>query len=137
MDDLIAFLKDRLDEDEKLARAAIKGGLPDLGTPGRWNTYLEGGDDGWAIEDDSTGLAPGIIGDKSIADHITHHAPFRVLADIDAKRQIVALSLAAGRNAHDADSAFAQGSAYTAGRAVQMLLLPYADHPDYQARWAL
>ncbi|MFE1550590.1 DUF6221 family protein [Streptomyces sp. NPDC058718] len=105
MDDLIAFLRARLDDDEQTAR----GGHPDPEDPssGRWIAYdtppgsadrgagpvhlvgaepetpsRTGGMD-WAVcEAGQGGRASGI------AAHIARHDPARVLTEVDAKRQI-------------------------------------------------
>jgi hypothetical protein len=58
--------------------------------------------------------------------HIAHHDPAYVLADIEAKRQIV--------QNHDRHVPCQPG--YGASRhAVRCLAMVYSDHPDYQQEW--
>ena len=139
---IIAFNMARLDEDEKLARQLSKGGNPAIGVAGRWNAYREGGDDGWAIEDDAARKpAPGIIGNRTVAAHIARHDPARVLRQVAAGRRILARH-------HD------DGHGYCAGcpngeisgdpeweidecPENRDLAATWADNPGYQQRWAL
>lgn len=94
MDDLIAFLRARLDEDEATARAA---------TPGPWQWRHEHGEpwhpepEGWldysgeyitGPDDAATMFGPGMT-PHADATHIALHDPPRVLAEVAAKRQIV------------------------------------------------
>ncbi|MDT9688182.1 DUF6221 family protein [Streptomyces sp. P9(2023)] len=65
MDDLIAFLRARLDEDEQTARAAS---------------------DGWYLYDPEQAIAFVPVEDTQ---HIARHTPARVLAEVDAKRRIL------------------------------------------------
>lgn len=62
MNDLIAFLRAQLEDDEQIAREAV-----------RWDegcsAWSDAGEPDWV--------------------HITRHDPARVLADVDAKRQMV------------------------------------------------
>lgn len=127
MDDLVQFLRARLDEDEQTARAA----------GGTW----------WAPPD-----LPGQVHDSggvnieaklpSFAAHIARHDPARVLAEVDAKRQII--------DWHErqctCDPCTADGNELpNTGRpdggygddcpTLRLLALPYADHPDYREEW--
>jgi hypothetical protein len=133
--DLAAFLAERLDEDEAAAKAAIKGGKPEIGTVGQWNAYLEGGDDGWAVEHDAGGKGCGIIGDRAIAEHIARHDPARALREVQAKRSIT--------EAHDREHYCPlpvlpgrHGQLWTPeeGPCWTLLLLAavWSDHPDYR-----
>ncbi|MFB8393670.1 DUF6221 family protein [Streptomyces yangpuensis] len=125
MDDLVQFLRARLDEDEQTARAA----------GGTW----------WAPPD-----LPGQVHDSgginieaklpSFAAHIARHDPARVLAEVDAKRQILRRLEGAestlgaaekGTVPHD----LMTGAVNSWRDAVRLLALPYADHPDYRQEW--
>lgn len=129
--DLVAFLRARLDEDHEVARlvlggnaiAAYKRGKP---LP-RWVPSPEGDASVWDTD--------GILRVKFVwareMDHIIRHDPARVFAEVDAKRQIVAAYEAAGEPAEDMWGGIAEGLE----RAVEMLALPYANHPDYQEAW--
>lgn len=115
--DLVQFLRARLDEDEQTAHAA----------GGTW----------WAPPD-----LPGQVHDSggvnieaklpSFAVHIARHDPARVLAEVDAKRQIVDSyeRAMANRRAHPDDLASA-GAFLALHGAVKLLVLPYTDHPEW------
>lgn len=144
--DLIEFLKARLDEDEQGAHAAIRGGNPAVGELGQWSAYLEGGDDGWAVEDDAAGIAPGVVGDERVAAHVARHDPARVLREVETKRQL----LHAHARDHECISLLDQGEhsvvddrpwEYWEAKdtaehgpclVVRLIALPYSDHPDYR-----
>jgi hypothetical protein len=61
--------------------------------------------------------------------HLTADPGFR-LAECEAKRQIVAQSLA-----WDRDGGSASQGAKATRVALRLLALPYADHPDYREEW--
>ena len=115
--DLITFLRARLDEDERTARATLWDGS---GNEPSWDlpasaTVDCGGDQFYA-------------GDRTIANHIVRHDPARVLADVGAKRRTLIRceeELLAGvpRLTH-----FIQ-------QTVWEMSLPYAGHPDYREDW--
>lgn len=83
MDDLVTWLKAQLDDDERVARAAA-GGRPvwtlDAAPDGTW--YVDPGPDA----DDIGG-----INLHEPAEHIARWDPKRVLAEIQAKRQLLDL----------------------------------------------
>ncbi|MEU2788994.1 DUF6221 family protein [Streptomyces sp. NPDC007100] len=134
---LVQFLRDRLDEDEAVARAA---------SPGPW-TQVGIGDYGWAVsfnrpdyagvetEDDDQGRAD--------ADHIARHDPARVLAEVEAKRRLLVVH--AKSSSYDGcatcdagnDSCGCLGGAHWEYPCdtMKLLALPYADHPDYHEEW--
>jgi hypothetical protein len=130
--DLAAFLAERLDEDEAAAKAAIKGGKPEIGTVGQWNAYLEGGDDGWAVEHDAGGKGCGIIGDRAIAEHIARHDPARVLRDVETDRRLIA----AWKETLDVPPANEQVDQTSHRLALELSLklraAVWSDHPDYR-----
>lgn len=77
-DDLVAFLKARLDEDEQAAKAA---------TSGRWMA-LDGGvmaleDESWPVTSTETEC------ERDDRVHIARWDPARVLAEVQAKRRII------------------------------------------------
>lgn len=152
MSDLIAFLTATLDEDERVAREAA--------VPSR--------SESWEITDGQreqwhTGLAIAVAYsvwdaciDPRTAKHTARHDPARVLADVAAKRAIVALH---SEPIHDhirwadaADQAEAAKSGdlwcRTCGsvddspvpwpcRTVVALAQPYADRPGFDPAWKL
>jgi len=120
MDDLVQFLRDRLDEDERAAQAASGGTVVD--EAGRWRTSPTG--DEWEASrtdcdedellvalrpglprppDVMSGLwgavvsfkpefeDPGTASPLAAFQHAARHDPARVLAEVDAKRRTVAL----------------------------------------------
>ena len=131
--DLVEFLNARLDEDEQAARAA--------------------GDDRWALipvyEDatirhgrmpeprsiqmvEANGEEVGNVHGVAHAEHIARHDPARVLAEVDAKRQVVAY-VAGELEDKGGDNPWWYEDKL---RPVLCLLaLPYADHPDYDEAW--
>ncbi|MCU1687759.1 MAG: hypothetical protein JWQ81_8498 [Amycolatopsis sp.] len=128
MDDLVAFLNARLDEREALALAAKENER-------RWR-YSEGGGAVMLVDGGYVAVGPyGCDIDEDYGRHIAVNDPAYVLDDVEAKRQIIALSIAATRQFQAKDSAFAQGASFALYRTVKILALPYADHPDYQGSW--
>jgi hypothetical protein len=144
MDDLIAFLRARLDEDARAAREAIDEIVkanPGTEHPGEWRSghiYLS--DDGtptgyevWADDDPDTTV---ISVDRPLGAHIARHDPARVLADVAVKRRIVDRC----QNSHETMPSWGSED-YPGGersglyQAVQLLALPYAGHPDYREEW--
>ena len=120
-DDLVAFLKARLDEDERAARRA-------------GDSFRQIGE---------TGVIVATEGDRAeecasanwagIAEHIVRHDPARVLADIEAKRELLAdyerFVAERRRMMGGWDSYPAVSPVLAAFAAV------YADHPDYRYDW--
>ncbi|MCT9092817.1 DUF6221 family protein [Streptomyces sp. ASQP_92] len=115
MDDLVQFLRDRLDEDAEAAGTA---------TPGPWHA------DGGSVY--ATHPTDEVVSYTDSAEHIARHNPARVLADIEAKRQILDLHVAepgqhpdfCGHDKHELPCP-----------TLRLLALPYADHPDYREEW--
>ncbi|SFO54684.1 hypothetical protein SAMN05660359_04267 [Geodermatophilus obscurus] len=78
--------------------------------------------------------------DQPSAHHMVRHDPERVLAECDAKRQIVtaharwqdALSGTAGDDARRTERLVAW---QTLGHVLRVMALPYADHSDYTPEW--
>jgi hypothetical protein len=117
MDDLIAFLRARLDEDAELARQAEQvGGAPS------WDRTAD------------VLLLPGLqtrrrLADRGVPDalqgaveaHAARHDPARVLAEVDAKRRRLELLADAIRRGHDDYD--------IATELLPLEALPYVDHP--------
>jgi hypothetical protein len=130
VDDLVQFLRDRLDETAAKARAAAE----ELGAD--W--YY---DDGFVLarrEGDQVVTGSQDFLERERGEHIALHDPARVLAEVEAKRRLVDEFAQTGsvpdtpeRRASPhwrGDFGYLQGLA----RAVHLLALPYADHPDYR-----
>lgn len=65
--------------------------------------------------------------DRETTAHIIRWDPARVLAECEAKRQIVQIA--------DEVSRRTTSSAYWGSTLLHVLALPYADHPDCQGEW--
>lgn len=153
MDDPVQFIRDRLAEEEKIARAA---------TPGPWR-YNRGKQwlDGEAFEryDLAKGMEfvghggphpfVGCVAATGPADHpqsmadaffISHHDPTRVLAELDIQRRLAELHEPADTETSEepvcmtCDDLRGIEPAYPC-RTLRLLALPYADHPDYRDTW--
>jgi hypothetical protein len=151
-DDLVAFLRERLDEDERIARPATPGP-----TPGPWRYSL--GKQWHAPEDLPTQANPeefvaaghrddpvcvavtGPAGDpQSIADalHIARHDPARVLAGVESTRQLLQWYEKPEESAALTDSFNRFNTSIQRSVLAQVfrhLAQAYADHPDYREEW--
>lgn len=95
MDDLVQFLRARLDEDDQAARAAAWD--EDMAAKWRAGSTPYGGVQGaprWYVEDayeDAvvSRVDPQGSEDQGVAQHIARHDPARVLAEVDAKREML------------------------------------------------
>lgn len=148
----LQFLRARLDEDAAVARAAIHAGAR------AWRVSGTYGDDGgtyWSVaapvsgpsgvvELVGSGMSGGGAHTVEVADHIARHDPARVLAEVDAKRQIVELhgplkvegdpftgcTTCSWRD--EMDELWVRWPCPT----LRLLVLPYSSHPDYRPEWA-
>ncbi|MEV5944616.1 DUF6221 family protein [Streptomyces sp. NPDC051994] len=133
--DLVQFLRDRLDEDERAAHWA------DDGAGANWEACFT---DHLKEQMGITEVGSGFVFVDGFQDvafgaavHAARHDPARVLREVDAKRSIVdayveaAAWFDAPENRHHP-----AGEAYGLYTALRLLALPYADHPDYQ-EWRL
>jgi hypothetical protein len=141
---LVEFLLARIAEDEAVARAAI-GTAAFSRQTGRWS---------FENVHDSFGAIPIVFavtdaGAKTQAanmeaawereergTHIARWDPARILAECEAKRRIVELHLTAMTTPPPPDpyqEGLVQGWRDTS--VLQLLALPYADHPDYDPAW--
>lgn len=160
MDDLVAFLRARLDEDERIARAAIKaaGDVPGAANWRFGNASPDEGGTYWHItttppdadvfhlvELVGGGMSGGGAHEPEIARHAVEHDPARVLREVDTKRRLlgVAFEHAAAMDAEfgdccDADAFERNECKYTSTGELpllRLLALPYADRPEYQETW--
>lgn len=147
--DIVEFLTARYDEIEAAARAA---------TPGPWGTDPQF-DEGFVTDSDGSYLvySEGTV-DIPTAAHIALHDPAYVLADIAAKRRLLAELVDVidwardysrtelgtdesvtplGRNNREwlrqgREGAYQHARDCVAERLAEFLALPFADHPDYK-----
>lgn len=137
MDDLIAFLRARLDDDEQAAHAA--GGAPWTAddVPGSIHVEARARAEQRALR----GLGfVGSVEREPDRQHIARHDPARVLREVEAKRR----TLARHPGATVADEcpgcgAYLDGTWKTPPGALcpelADLALPYTDHPAYREAW--
>ncbi|GAA1065175.1 DUF6221 family protein [Streptomyces asiaticus] len=147
-DGLVEFLRARLDEDEQIARRACEY------AEAEWRLDEEFGETvlWWppephiAEKEREKGLPVvsdhwrGQTIDSHIAPHIARHDPARILAEVDAKRQIVTSYEAVARSLSSAGPGtpphdLLTGATNLMRNTLQHLALPYAEHPDYRVEW--
>lgn len=122
MDDLVNFLRARLDEDELIARDASVEAWTKAEAPSIFVMSVNG-----------------LVAETSAftdALHIARHDPARVLAEVDAKRQALAhyerIQQHTRNSDGGADYIFAEGAVR---KQAEYMALAYADHPDYRDEW--
>lgn len=141
--DLVAFLRARLDEDERAARAATSGPWR-YDADKMWNLpgmhfgeeFIGAGPVGKAICVAGTGPADD---PQSMADaaFIARHDPARVLREVEAKRDvIVRCEDQAMLLADHMGGILTKHLVQELLTVVRVLALPYADHEDYRTEWA-
>lgn len=127
------FLRARLDEDEALALAA---------TGGHWHVAEQKYDEdfaakigSWAEGGDIAGhgYEGGGVDTVATAQHMVRHRPARVLAEVEAKRELIRVWERLRLLNEDGGYHLAYG---TASKAIQLHAAVYADHPDYRSEWA-
>ncbi|NML55366.1 hypothetical protein HHL19_16480 [Streptomyces sp. R302] len=125
--DVGEFLLARLLEARELAQAA---------SPGTWRSNEEH-DEVLAVDDVTVADGFALSGRqlRATVDHIAHHHPVRVLADIAAKEELVREYLLAARDpACRTDPAF-HLQVHILRMVVTALARAYDDHPDYRSGW--
>lgn len=119
MNDLIAFLHARLDEDERMS----------LGFPPEWVALTMYPNRGEVVaRPDGDPVARTF--DHRIAEHFARWDPARVLAEVDARRRRLAVIADLDASA-DVDAGPATFELW------RIEALPYAGHPDYREEWRL
>ena len=115
------FLLARIAEDEEVAQAATHQKIAGP-SHGNWNV------------DSALLMANGML-ERVDRLHIARHDPARVLAECEAKRQIVAIATEATRMV---DSSPADHRAASDAESIlRTLALSYVDHGDYREEWRL
>lgn len=119
-DELVQFLRDRLNEDEQTARACAGNGE-------------------WAAKDIAiygADLSP------EVRAHMARHDPARALAEVAAKREILSLhrrmtkrSTGSGGGTLEDCSLCNHFPAQYPCLTLRLLALPYASHSDYSEAW--
>lgn len=126
MEDLIEFLRARLDDDEAYARQAFAD-HNDAGPDWieLWSGSVQVGEHEDLVE----------IGDSGISRHIVRHDPARVLREVEAKRRIIGLLTDPDVYDEDDNPVYLGGYGEAYVDAVRLLALPYCDHSDYREEW--
>jgi len=131
VDELVAFLRAALDRDEQMALAAHANG---------WTAEESGRHDGeFVIAPDHTPSGVGVIFGPKNAEHIARWDPARVLAEVQAKRRILDLHVAAAAQPIAPGSAPARAERTRAREALEavarLLAQPHAGQPGWDPRW--
>jgi hypothetical protein len=132
MDDLIAFLNARLDEDEAAARAVQDNSDP---WPGQWEAdehHRLRTFNGWTLAVPGT---PGGEFKPGVLAHIARHDPARVLRDVEADRRLLAEWQKAEADPA-VDDQWNAGLAAGLRLAVQIRAARHSGRPDYRQEWA-
>lgn len=149
MDELIAFLTARLDEDEQIAKVATTGPWrhnPDKHWRKPGTSWFEeavfAGPDG---KEATCVAGTGETDDpQSLADakHIARHDPARDLADVAAKRKLIEYITSPQHlcpKPQDDENYWWEGGERVYRPipcgCLRALAAPYADHPDYREEW--
>jgi|GEM_PF-1634836 len=148
MDDLVAFLRERLAEDEAVARAVIE--------PPEWHTG-PGDDPEWTDEELVCMWPPEFhtpyeedkhwrgltVPGPALAAHIARQDPARVLAEVQAKRGMLDLHVLAEQDYGDGFVTELcmvcdpeEPEPFYPCRTLRHLAAVYADHPEYRPEWA-
>lgn len=119
-EDIVKFVRARLDDDEAAARAAARPG------GGAWARTSSG----VYVADSNSPVAVGPWDGELVDEgpHIARHDPARVLREVEAKREILEMAWhRLGDDDHGADPASLA--------LPEFLALAYSDHPDYREQW--
>lgn len=128
MGDLVEWLREQLDEDDRIARGT--------GQPG---TSWQGLEMDGELRDDANAGTVAYIPRAETRAHIARHDPARVLRETEAKRRTIALCeppLVDVTGPQDTERQFIPGEGPPWGLDVlKLLALPYADRPGYRDDW--
>ncbi|MEV6803151.1 DUF6221 family protein [Streptomyces sp. NPDC051132] len=142
MDEVVRWLGEQLDADERIARAACWDDQSDVWTArppqGRYAQYerytvVDYLDDGVVVVTPENADADGV------GQHVAEWDPRRALREIDAKRQLLDLH-APGEMEHvDGDVCMTcdlrEPEPFYPCKTLRLLALPYADRPGYREEW--
>jgi hypothetical protein len=131
---IAAFVLARLDELEHKARATAYSFASSIEDP--WSVRQKDRRDemSWAVYSQGKYLKASELHEAD-ARHIAAHDPAYVLADIAAKRRIVATFVEVDAHPNRLVYAFMQQQWVALRAVVAGLALPFARHPDYQESW--
>lgn len=128
-EDLITWLRQQWDKDERVAQEAIADAHDD----GRWTAGMGGGP---AERIDGLGITIYDEGGHTAeqAEHIARWDPDRVLAEVNAKRALLKVIIEYEQTV-SGDSGFTVGELADTS-ALLILAQPYAGQPGWQEEWA-
>jgi hypothetical protein len=130
VDDLVRWLGEQLDEDERTARESGGAAWEELPVSGWVHTSplpaTEWQPPGY---DHHVASAP-LPADRA---HIIRHDPARVLREVDAKRRLVYLAVQLPKVTAGTDMFDNHRDAWA--EVLKQLALPYADRPGYREEW--
>lgn len=139
--ELTQWLRAQLDEDERIAQAAMwcedaavwRAASSEYGTPTR------PGGPRWYIEDSMedgviTTVDPQASADEGVARHIAEWDPARVLREINAKRRALDHYLAVRQHAAQGAEPYTLAEGAVA-KQIQIMATGYADRPGYREEW--
>lgn len=124
MTDIVAFIRARLDDDERIARGATSGG------PWRVHGMAVRG-----LQSDGTDVMVIRHTWPQEAEHIVRHDPARVLREVAAKRRVLARFDRARDYAQQTYSAIPALGFYR--HLFADLASVWSDHPDYDPSWTV
>jgi hypothetical protein len=125
--DLVQWLRDQLDDDERLAvLLSLDSSIPDQWEAKRTRQYNCGEFTIWSGERKVAAEAL-----EASAIHIARHDPARVLREIEAKRDLLRLA----ERAHDYHETFTSGFAAALEGTLRLFALAYAGRPGYREEW--
>ncbi|MET8766347.1 DUF6221 family protein [Streptomyces sp. NPDC004658] len=130
MDELVEFLRARLEEDEAAAKACASAPWAIEIPPMIHVSVQARRDNKWKWG--TLGYVATVERDEDRA-HIARHDPARVLREVEAKRQILAAHALNGWVCSTCDNEEVDQD-YPC-LTLRLLALPYVDHPDYRAEW--
>jgi len=151
MDDLVAFLRARLGEDERVARDAADADSGAWFMGDKWNVYRA--EDEARYDEDYRGEENRLVvygNVKPQSEHIARHDPARVLAEVAAKRAIVWAHEPVLLNGSPLGKFFEDtvvcrscepeygaptGHVHWPCLTLRHLAAVHADHPDYREEW--
>lgn len=129
MDDLVRWLGEQLDEDERIARDA---------DPGPWKSESLGRHNQAAIKLAAPTSLIQFDGSRAAANgmHASRHDPARVLREIDAKRRMIDTFTRRYEASKASSTTTATGAHWVMlADTLRLLALPYADRPGYREEW--
>lgn len=136
--DIVTFLRARLDEDQSIAEAATAG--PWEVDDEQYAEQIRAADGASPVAGSRWGGEASVFESTEDAVHIARHDPARVLADVVARRAILAQH-------HRVEWSGPAGCGTCSTEGVELVLwpcltvralaVPYAGHPDHYSGWGL